>query len=153
MYRSIILSGLMMIFAASATAAELVPWPPEAKTEAVEACKQSARDSVAQAYLTMTNEDELPPDFFDNAASSLQPIFDSCDCAISKLQKQIGFDYYSTHEALMPAKIRGLAMNACAPKPVQESETGTDSASATSEPSQPSAPAAQTTPALPPAGE
>ncbi len=149
MLRSIIFSALVMIFAESATAAELVPWPPEARTEAAEACKQSARDSVAQAYLTMTNEDELPPDFFDNAASSLQPIFDSCECAINKLQKQIGFDYYSAHEALMPAKIRGLAMNACAPKPPAEAESSTDSATPTTAPP----PAAEPAPAIPPAGE
>lgn len=149
MVRSIILSALVIIFAVSANAGELVPWPPEARTEAAEACKQSARDSVAQAYMTMTNEDELPADFFDNAASSLQPIFDSCDCAINKLQKQIGFDYYSAHESLMPAKIRGLAMNVCAPKPPVEAESGTDSATTTPAPTTVAEPA----PTIPPVGE
>ncbi|MDB5986452.1 MAG: hypothetical protein JWR16_1505 [Nevskia sp.] len=122
MYRTILLLSAALAVASPAFAAPLVPWPAAAKANAAGVCKQNIRDSVAQNFLTMTDSTELPADFYEKAAPNLNPMLDACDCALNKLEKQIGYDYYSAHQEDMPAKIQGLAMGVCKPKPPVEAE-------------------------------
>jgi len=122
MYRTILLLSASLALASPAFAGPLVPWPAEAKANAAGICKQNIRASVAQDFMTMTDATELPPDFYQKAAPSLNPVLASCDCALDKLEKQIGFDYYSAHQDDMPAKIQGLAMGVCKPKPPVEAD-------------------------------
>jgi hypothetical protein len=122
MYRTILLLSASLAVASSTFAAPLAPWPAQAKANAAGMCKQNIRDSVAQSFLTMTNSTELPADFYEKAAPQLNPMMAACDCAVGKLEKQFGYDYYSAHLDDMPPKIQGMITGVCRPKPPVEAD-------------------------------
>ncbi len=114
--------GIAPLAASAANPVPLMPWPAEAKAKAAGECKGGMRDRIAQDYLMMTNSTELPTDFYERAAPHLNPLMDACDCAINKLEKQYGYDYYQAHEDIMPPKVSGYVTGACAPKPPVEAD-------------------------------
>jgi hypothetical protein len=107
--RIALLLSLTLGFAGCATVqSNSQPWPVSEKQTLVNACQAQLWQRAENDYLKELNQAQLPANFRQTMAASMQPSLARCGCYVDKLESEWSYDQLTRESSRVNEKVEQI---------------------------------------------